>query len=105
MKTMQITLAVLVAAMLLFSVGSALAMESEIVGTVEQNGNAYTVVANSGEYLAFGKDLKNYVGETVAATGKVYFGAQFDTIQIDSVKLVSKKDLINPELVKQNKTS
>ena len=100
MKTMKRTFAVLVTGILLFWVGSAFAMEEKIVGTVMKNGDTYALLAPSAEYMVVGKDLKNYVGDTVAATGDVYVDSEFATIHIDSVRVVAYKDLITPELEK-----
>jgi hypothetical protein len=98
MKTLKTSLGVMVVFLLLFSAGSAMAMQEEIVGTVMQNGDSYALLAHSGEYLVTGKDLKGYVGDTVATIGDVYTGVDIQTIRIDSVKVLSHKDLITPDL-------
>ena len=105
MKTLKSTLAIMVVSLILFSVGNAMAMKEEIVGTVLQNGNHYAILADSGEYLVIGKNLKDDVGDTVAATGKVYIGAETQAIRIDSVKVIAHKDLITPGLKNENKMS
>lgn len=48
--------------------------------------------------VAAGKNLDKYIVNTVATSGDVYVGAEFDAIHIDSITDVSHKDLITPEL-------
>jgi hypothetical protein len=91
--------------LILLLVGNAMAMEEEIVGTVMQNGDNYALLAHSGEYLVVGKNLKNYVGDTVAASGKVYIGAKAEAIRIDSVRVIAHKDLITQDLRNKNTMS
>ena len=98
MKTLKSALGIMVVFLILFSVGNAMAMEEEIVGTVMQNGGTYALLAHSGEYLVVGKNLKDYVGDTVAATGEVYTGAKIQTIRIDSFRVIAHNDLITPDL-------
>ena len=94
-----------VISLILFSVANAMAMEEEIVGTVLQNGGTYALLSPSGEYLVVGKNLKDYVGDTVAATGEVYTGAKIQTIRIDSVGVIAHADLITPGLRNVNTKS
>ena len=105
MKTLKSTLGIIVVFLVLFSVGNAMAMEEEIVGTVIQNGSNYALLAHSGEYLVVGKNLKDVVGDTVAATGEVYIGAKTQAIRIDSVRVIAQKDLITPNLKNVNTKS
>lgn len=105
MKTLKSTLGMMVVCLILLTVGNAMAMEEEIVGTVLQNGGNYALLANSGEYLVVGKNLKDYVGDTVAATGEVYIGAKTQAIRIDSVRVIAHRDLITPDLKIVNTTS
>ena len=105
MKTLKSMLGMTVVFLILLSLGNAMAMEEEIVGTVMQNGNHYALLAHSGEYLVVGKNLKKYVGDTVAATGKVYIGAMTQAIRIDSVNVIAHKDLITPDLKNENTVS
>jgi hypothetical protein len=95
---MKLAVALVVAGLLVFWVASAMAMEEEIVGTVIKKGDSYALLAPNAEYIVVGKNLDKYIGDTVAATGDVLVGAEFDTIHIDSVQVVSHKDLITPEL-------
>ena len=105
MKTFKSATGLMLVFLLLLSAGSAMAMQEEIVGTVVQNGNAYALLAHSGEYLAVGQNLKNCVGDTVAVTGDVDAGANIQTIRIESVKILSHKDLITPDLENMNTRS
>lgn len=105
MKTLKSTLGIMVVFLILLTVGNAMAMKEEIVGTVIQNGGNYALLANSGEYLVVGKNLKDYVGDTVAATGEVYTGAKIQTIRIDSVGVIAHADLITPGLKNVNTKS
>ena len=91
--------------LILLLVDNAMAMKEEIVGTVMQNGGHYALLSPSGEYLVVGKNLKDYAGDTVAATGEVYIGAKTQAIRIDSVKVIAHKDLITPGLKNENKMS
>jgi hypothetical protein len=105
MKPMKSAFAVLVVGILLFSVVSAMAMPEEIVGTVMKNGNTYNLLAESAEYMVVaGNKLNNYVGDTVAVTGNVTLGAEFPTLHVDSVKVLSHKDLITPEIESEKAT-
>jgi hypothetical protein len=105
MKTLKLTIGIMGVFLILLLVGNAMAMEEEIVGTVMQNGGTYALLAHSGEYLVVGKNLKDYVGDTVAATGEVYTGAKTQAIRIDSVRVISHKDLITPDLKNVNTKS
>jgi hypothetical protein len=105
MKTLKSALGLMVVFLLIFAVGNAMAMQEEIVGTVMQNGDSYALLAHSGEYLAVGQNLKDCVGDTVVATGDVYAGANIRTIRIESIKIISQKDLITPDLENPNTTS
>lgn len=105
MKTLKPTLGLMVVCLILLTVGNAMAMEEEIVGTVLQNGGNYALLAHSGKYLVVGKNLKDYVGDTVAATGEVYIGAKTQAIRIDSVRVIAHRDLITPDLKIVNTTS
>ena len=104
MKTLKSAL-VVIAILTLFAVGNAMAMQEEIVGTVMQNGDSYALLAHSGEYLVIGKNLQNCVGDTVVATGEVYNGVDTQEIHVDSVKVISSKDLITPDLENANTMS
>ena len=105
MKTLKSTLEMMVVFLILLLVGNAMAVEEEIVGTVLQNGDHYALLAHSGEYLVVGKNLKDYVGDTVAVTGKVYIGAKTQAIRIDSVRVIAHKDLITTDLKNENTKS
>ena len=103
MKSWKSAFAIAVGGILLFSVGSAMAMQEEIVGTVMKNGDTYNLLADNAEYMVIaGNKLEKYIGDTVAVTGNVDFGTEFPTIRVDSVRLVSHKDLITPEFKRES---
>ena len=103
MKSWKSAFAIAVVGILLFFVGSAMAMQEEIVGTVLKNGETYNLLADNAEYMVIaGSKLEKYIGDTVAVTGNVDFGTEFPTIHVDSVRLVSHKDLITPEFKRES---
>jgi hypothetical protein len=105
MKNINITFALLIVGILLFSVGNAAAMEKKIEATVMKNDNNYCLLDGTTEYIVLGKNLKPYVGDTVSVTGDVYDGINIPTIRVDAIKVVAHKDLITPKLKSQRAAS
>jgi len=82
---------------MIVAVPAAMAMQEEIVGAVIDTGVGYAIIAESGEYIVLNKDLSKYVGDTVAVQGNVEVGA--DSLALDhinTIQVLSKKDLIDP---------
>jgi len=61
------------------------AAKDTIAGLVERTDNGIAIVTNGGhKYMVSGKDLSNYVGKEVAATGEVSTAGGNDTIAVSS---------------------
>ena len=59
--------------------------KSTISGLVERTDNGTAIVSNDGhKYMVSGKDLSNYVGKKVAATGELSTAGGNDTIAVSS---------------------
>jgi len=56
-----------------------------VSGLVERTDNGIAIVSNDGhKYMVSGKDLSNYVGKKVAATGELSTAGGNDTIAVSS---------------------
>ena len=99
MKTNKATLSIILLALigLISAVStSALAMNEDLVGAVVKTDQGVALSTDSGEYLVLDKDMKAFIGETVAVTGEVEDGVLTKTIHVTSVNVLTPKDIIDP---------
>lgn len=100
-STIRIGLLIMVIGIVfLLTASAALAMNEELVGAVVKTDQGCALSTDSGEYLIMGKDLTGLEGKTVAVTGNVEDGAKSKTIRVTSVKVLNKKDIIDPSAPK-----
>lgn len=82
-------LLVVVAIIGLLAVGSAMAAEETISGTIEQGDQGIVISADDGQtYMVQGQDLSSMVGKTVKATGTLEEGKSGMTINVTKVEEV-----------------
>ncbi len=93
-------LATVIGIVFLLTASAALAMNQELVGAVVKTDQGCALSTDSGEYLILGKDLTALDGKTVAITGNVEDGVKTKTIRVNSVKVLNKKDIIDPSAQK-----
>ena len=91
------TIASVVFVLLAFTVTPALAMNETLVGAVVKTDAGAALSTDGGEYLFLGKDPTGQIGKTVAVTGNVENGVLSQTVRVKTVKVISNKDLIDPQ--------
>jgi hypothetical protein len=95
-KTLIRSLVLAAGIILVATVSSALAMNEDIIGAVVKTDSGAALSSYSGEYLIIGKDLSGMIGKTVAVVGNVEHGVLSKSIDAQSVKVLSNKDLVDP---------
>ncbi|MGW8187403.1 MAG: hypothetical protein ACWGNK_09045 [Desulfobacterales bacterium] len=88
--------AMIIGIVFLLTASAALAMNEELVGAVVKTDQGCVLSTDNGEYLILGKDLTGLEGKTVAVTGNVEDGVKSMTIRVNSVKVLTRKDIIDP---------
>jgi hypothetical protein len=89
-------LAMVIGIVFLLTASAALAMNEELVGAVVKTDQGCALSTDSGEYLILGKDLTGLDGKTVTVIGNVEDGVKSKTIRVNSVKVLTNKDIIDP---------
>jgi len=89
-------LTTVIAIVFLLTASAAMAMNEELVGAVIKTDQGCALSTDSGEYLILGKDLTSLEGKTVTITGNVEEGVKSKTIRVNSVKVMTNKDIIDP---------
>ncbi len=93
-------LAMVIGIVFLLTTSAAMAMNEELVGAVVKTDQGCALSTDSGEYLILGKDLTGVEGKTVTVTGNVEDGVKSKTIRVNSVKVMTNKDIIDPSAQK-----
>ena len=95
-KTTAIGILLLAAGVVIvLTAGPARAMKEEIIGAVVKTDQGAALSTEAGEYLILGKNLDKLIGKTVAVTGRVEEGVDTQTIRVDSVRVLTDKDLVD----------